>query len=67
MNNMMAEGSNCKYTHHKMGAVFMILFALTFILKAMGSLDAEMVNWIWPILVALFGFMKLGDGKCKCC
>jgi len=49
--------------------VLVILFGLTFLLGAWGIFDKNSVNTIWPVLVIVAGFMKIGEksGMCKCC
>jgi len=59
----------CKCNHHKTFPVLMILFGLTFLLGNWEILTPGAVNVIWPVLIMVAGFMKLGDkiGMCKCC
>ncbi len=61
------KGSACECGHHRTMPVIVILFGLTFLLKALGTLDAGTVDYIWPILVIIAGCMKWGGMKCKCC
>jgi hypothetical protein len=58
---------SCKCPHHKVPAVLWIIFGLVFLLGALGSLAWSTINIVWPILVILFGFMKLMGSSCKCC
>jgi len=57
----------CKCPHHKMMPLLVVLFALSFLLKALGILTPGSVDIIWPILVGAAGLMKFNEGKCKCC
>ncbi len=61
------NGGMCGCMHHKMGPLLIILIGLSFLLKALGMLDAGQVDMIWPILLILLGLTKLTKGMCKCC
>jgi hypothetical protein len=50
-----------------MPALFIVLFGVVFLLKAMGILNPPDVNLIWPILVILAGLQMLFRSKCRCC
>jgi hypothetical protein len=39
--------------------ILIILLALTFLLKATGTLSAPVVAVVWPILLGLIGLVKL--------
>ena len=66
MDNMQ---NTCKCPHHKVMPVLVILFGLTFLLGAWGTISKDTVNIVWPVLVMLAGVMKLGEQSrvCKCC
>lgn len=59
----------CKCPHHRVTAVLVILFGLTFLLGAWGTLSWDSVGVIWPVLVIIAGLMKFTEksGMCKCC
>jgi len=57
----------CKCPHHKAMPILVILFGLTFLLGAWGTLSQETVNFVWPVLVILAGVVKMTKGMCKCC
>lgn len=57
----------CSCPHHKMGGVFVILFALTFLLGNLEVISSHIVGIVWPIIVGLAGFTKIMGGRCKCC
>lgn len=48
-----------------MKAVFIIVFGLLFLAKALGWVSAETTNIVWPILVIVAGLGKLCP--CKNC
>lgn len=62
-----SSGNVCACKHHKFLPGLMILFGLLFLGKAMEFVSMDLVNWGWPILVVVAGFMKMTEGKCKCC
>lgn len=45
----------------------MLLFALLFLLGALGTVSENTVSVGWPILVGIAALMKLTEGMCKCC
>jgi len=57
----------CKCGHHKFVPILIILFGADFLLAAFGYISMEVRNMVWPVLIILAGFMKMGEGKCKCC
>ena len=63
MDNMNQGG--CKCPHHKVVPVALILIGLGFLLQSLNILTASFVGLVWPILVIIIGFVKLGG--CKCC
>ena len=64
---MDSTSMKCKCPHHKMGAVFLILFGLVFLLKNMNIIDDHMLGFAWPSILILAGITKIGSSKCKCC
>lgn len=52
---------------HHFVPVLVILFALVFLLEALGYVGNLVVSVIWPILVGLGGIALLGEDKCGCC
>ncbi len=69
MQNMGGMKNMCSCPHHKVIPVLVILLGLTFLLGNWGTISWSTVNTIWPILIIVGGFMKLGNkmGMCKCC
>lgn len=69
MQNMQGMKNMCKCPHHKVVPVLVVLFGVTFLLGAWGTLSWGTVNVVWPILVILAGLIKIGEksGMCKCC
>ncbi len=65
----MSENMNgsCRCMHHKMMPFFILLLGLTFLLQALGILPADIVGYIWPILLILIGLQKMFGNKCHCC
>ena len=61
------EGGMCKCPHHKFIPVLLLLFALLFLLGALGTVSQSTVSIGWPILVGVAALMKLFEGGCKCC
>ncbi len=64
--NHMNNASHCKCSHHKVGAVLIVLFGLTFLLGAMGVVSGMFVSYAWPILLIVLGLTKLMGGSCGC-
>lgn len=60
-------GMNCRCPHHMMGAIFVVLFGLTFLLQAMNVLSVGAVSYIWPSILILAGVSKMCAGMCSCC
>ena len=67
----MKDGKNCSCAHHTtmhtMFGLFVLIFGVSGLLKAMGNISAETFGWIWPSLVTIAGLGKLSTGLCKCC
>jgi len=63
----MSNMKTCACPHHKMLPILVILFAILFLLGALQIVGDSLVAIVWPILVGIAGFTKLGEGKCKCC
>lgn len=62
------DGSQkCNCPHHKMPAVFMIVFGLVFLLEALDMLSHSMVSMTWPVIVILAGLSKIFSSRCHCC
>ena len=65
------EGNNhngmCNCPHHKFMPILIVLFGLTFLLGAMGTITMGTVNIVWPIIIIVAGLFKLNRGMCKCC
>ncbi len=58
----------CKCPHHKALPVLLVLFGLTFLLGALGTLSPSTVDIIWPTLLILAGLFKIVEkSMCKCC
>ena len=65
---MKKEGMMFRCPHHKVPHLLVVLFALLFLLhNGWGMFTEQFVGVAWPILVGLWGLMKLGGGMCKCC
>ncbi len=71
MNNgdkgMMGMGKVCRCPHHKTIPVLIVIFALLFLLHAMGNLSDHALSLGWPIVLGLAGLFKIFAGGCKCC
>ena len=61
------HGNVCRCPHHKVVPLTIVLFGVTFLLSALGTISCETRNIIWPILVIIGGGTKLFSGSCKCC
>lgn len=61
------QGKTCSCPHHKVVPIIGILLGLDFLLGATGTLSANTVAIIWPILVIIAAGTKLGSRSCKCC
>lgn len=64
--NHMNNAEHCKCSHHKVGAILIIVIGLTFLLGVMNVLSPMVVAYAWPILVIVFGVTRLMGGSCKC-
>ena len=60
------EGKKCCPCKN-MPAVFMILFGLTFLLRALGVISIHAASIAWPVIVIVAGLQFLLRGMCKCC
>lgn len=67
MDNVTNTGRTCQCKHHSFVPGLVVLFGLTFLLEAFGSLSAGTVSVIWPILVILAGILKMTGRSCGCC
>jgi len=67
MEGMMNQGMKCSCKHHQAVPVLVILFGLTFLLKALNIVTAEFVDMAWPVLVIVAGLFKMTSRMCKCC
>lgn len=57
----------CKCPHHKMLPLLIVLFAVLFLLGNLEVITGRVVGLVWPIIVGVAGFLKMGEDKCKCC
>ena len=57
----------CPCPHHHVIPAAVVIFALLFLLKALGVLSTSFVDVAWPIVVGVAGLSKLCEGACKCC
>jgi len=67
--DMNSQGGNgCRCPHHKVGTpLFLILLGALFLAGDYGWVSASVVNTGWPILLILWGLVKMCGGSCKCC
>ncbi len=67
----MAKETTCSCQHHSVMhtglGLLVLVFGISGLLKAMGTVSAETFSWIWPILIIVAGLGKLSTGMCKCC
>jgi hypothetical protein len=61
-----SEGK-CSCPCHNMIGVFVFLFGLTFLLRALDVLSNHAAAIIWPIIVMLAGLKTIFRRMCKCC
>lgn len=61
------EHCECPCPHHSILPWLVVLFALVFLLKALEVLSSDFVNIVWPILLGMAAFTKMGEKNCKCC
>ncbi len=61
------ETKTCKCGCHKAPGIIIILIGLFFLLEALHVISTNINGIIWPVLIILFGIVKLGKGKCTCC
>ncbi|OGY68752.1 MAG: hypothetical protein A2586_01975 [Candidatus Harrisonbacteria bacterium RIFOXYD1_FULL_40_9] len=67
MNDMKNEGMKCGRSHHSFLGVLVVLFALTFLLGTFDVLTARTVSVVWPVLVGIYGVLKMRENRCSCC
>ena len=65
MEKGMNEGKVCKCPHHSMVGWLLVLIGLDFLLGALHIFTPGFVSIVWPILLIVFGFMKMK--RCNCC
>jgi hypothetical protein len=63
----LSEKNVCSCKHHNAVPVLVVIFAVVFLLQALGILEKSLVDVVWPILVGIAGFFMLGDKRCGCC
>ena len=58
----------CKCPHHKTMPVLIVIFALLFLLHALGWFITDHILAVtWPIVVGLAGIFRMSERKCTCC
>ncbi len=68
MDNMTGgSGMVCKCNHHKVVPMMVFLIGLVLLLGALNILSSNLVSILWPAFLTIAGFMKMMEGKCKCC
>ncbi len=60
-------GPACKCPHHKVGAIFIVLLGLLFLLNALGYVGDHTTAVVWPVIVILIGLQKIFKRRCNCC
>lgn len=66
----MEEGSSgniCKCPHHKFVPGLIVLLGFLFLAGTLDWVGDTAVSVGWPIILIVVGFMKMMEGKCKCC
>lgn len=67
----MKNHGSCSCQHHAVMhttfGLLVLVFGVSGLLKAMGTVSAETFGWIWPILIIIASLGKLSTGMCKCC
>jgi hypothetical protein len=56
-------GTGCGCNHHSVGAIAVILIAVSFLLTTFGVYSAYANSIIWPVLLIIAAAGKL----CRCC
>ena len=57
----------CACPHHKIMPVLVVVFGMVFLLGSWNIFTDSAVSTLWPLIVIVAGFLKMGQGKCKCC
>ena len=65
--DMKMDSKTCGCGHHRTFPILVIVLGVVFLLAALNILTMAFVNIIWPIIIIIAGFMKLGGNKCSCC
>lgn len=50
-------------SHDKLSPLFLLLIAVTFLLKGLDVFDAEFAGIVWPILLGIIAMMEMGGHK----
>lgn len=61
-----SEGKKCCVCR-KLPGLFLILFGLTFLLRATGLITPHAAALIWPVIVILAGVQVMFRDCCTCC
>ena len=61
--NSQVCGTGCGCSHHKVGAIAVILIGVSFLLTAFGVYSESVNSIVWPILLIIAASGKL----CRCC
>lgn len=61
------RNNTCGCGCHHYTPILIILFALLFLLKAMGYVSGSITSVVWPIIVGLGGIAKLREHSHDCC
>lgn len=63
----MCGSGHCGCPHHKVPGLLIVLAGLAWLAGVTGWVSMGAVNLALPILLVLFGLMKMFGGQCKCC
>ena len=50
-------------SHDKLTPLFLLLIAVTFLLKSLGVFNAEFVGIIWPVLLGIIALIEMGGSS----
>jgi len=49
--------------HGKVGPLFVLLIAVTFLLGGLGVFEQEFVDIVWPVLLGVLALLWMGEHK----
>jgi hypothetical protein len=61
-----ARGMTCNCKCHSFKGWVVVVFGAVFLLGQAGVFSAEVVGWVWPIIIIVAGLKAVFKSHCKC-